>query len=152
MTALDRFFAFVDFADSDCWIWRGTKTHAPPRDYGRFWDGRRMVLAHRFAYETFRGCIPEGLVPDHLCRIPACANPWHLEPVTHSENIRRGNNQFRDKPNCKFGHVLSARTDRTQRHCPVCMRAARRRYRDKVSAALAALITYRASQTERTKS
>jgi hypothetical protein len=30
------------------------------------------------------------LVSDHLCRRRPCVNPWHIEPVTVSENTRRG--------------------------------------------------------------
>ncbi len=51
----------------------------------------RPVLAHRAMYEQEVGPIPLGLHIDHLCRQPACINPAHLEPVTHAENLRRGN-------------------------------------------------------------
>lgn len=51
------------------------------------------VRAHRFAYELVKGPIPEGLTLDHLCNVPLCVNPDHLEPVTLSENIRRANVQ-----------------------------------------------------------
>jgi hypothetical protein len=49
-----------------------------------------MVPAHRLFYEERYGPIPEGHQLDHLCRQPACVNPAHLEPVTQTENIRRG--------------------------------------------------------------
>ena len=74
-----------------CWIWEG----APGR-YGHGYfnlgaaDGRRGVVAHKFAYETLVGLVPDGLELDHLCRNPSCVNPDHLEPVTHAENLRRG--------------------------------------------------------------
>jgi len=52
-------------------------------------DGKTM-LTHRVAYEEWRGDIPDGLVIDHLCRNRKCCNPDHLEPVTHRENLVRG--------------------------------------------------------------
>jgi len=71
-----------------CWLWTGGNDR---RGYGRFSDAdQRQVLAHRFAYELLVGPIPEGLDLDHLCRVPACVNPAHLEPVTNAENHRRG--------------------------------------------------------------
>lgn len=51
---------------------------------------RTGVYAHRAAYERAIGPIPAGLVIDHLCRNPWCANPEHLEAVTNRENSRRG--------------------------------------------------------------
>lgn len=73
-----------------CWIWQGK----PDGDNGygrvRIGGGRRMP-AHRLFYEHHRGPIPEGLVPDHLCCVfSLCVNPDHLEPVTGTENVRRG--------------------------------------------------------------
>jgi hypothetical protein len=47
-------------------------------------------MAHRVAYEQFVGTVPDGLELDHLCENKACVNPGHLEPVTRSENVRRG--------------------------------------------------------------
>lgn len=70
-----------------CWLWLGSLTD---KGYGRFYMGGKRYLAHRYSYEHFVGPIPEGLEPDHLCRVPACVNPAHLEPVTRSENTRRG--------------------------------------------------------------
>ncbi len=71
-----------------CWIWQlGTNGHG----YGVKWDGIRLVGAHVWMYLIRGGVIPKGLDIDHLCRVPMCINPSHLEPVTRKENTRRGN-------------------------------------------------------------
>lgn len=49
--------------------------------------GKPGVYAHRLAYASKHGYWPERL--DHLCRVPACVNPDHLEPVTASVNSQR---------------------------------------------------------------
>jgi hypothetical protein len=73
-----------------CWIWKLTKTH---NGYGIEWDPTgKKVRAHRRYYEARNGPIPVDLQLDHLCRIRACVNPDHLEPVTGAENVRRGSN------------------------------------------------------------
>lgn len=71
----------------ECWQWLA---YIHPGGYGRFRVGRRVVQAHRWAYECLVGPIPGGLEIDHLCRNRACVNQDHLEPVTHEENVRRG--------------------------------------------------------------
>lgn len=102
-----RFLAKFEIgADDLCWIWKGAKT---PQGYGSFWCDGKHVLAHRWSYERFRGPILLEQI-DHLCRNPACINPSHLEPVTRSENVKRGlvpaitRARQRAKTHCPNGH------------------------------------------------
>lgn len=74
--------------DTRCWV-RAEKSS----DYWgvlRASTGSGTLQAHRVVYERFVGPIPEGYVLDHLCRVPGCVCPTHLEPVTQRENILRG--------------------------------------------------------------
>lgn len=85
-----RFWPKVVSAGPDhdcCWLWQG---YCNEHGYGSIAneDGR-LEYAHRLAWKLLRGEIPDGLVLDHLCRTPPCINPWHLDPVTQAENIRR---------------------------------------------------------------
>lgn len=84
--AVARFWSKVDKRPGGCWLWTGTMLRS---GYGQFRLGLGHVRAHRFAYELLVGPIPEGLTLDHLCRVTACVNPLHLEPVTLSENVKR---------------------------------------------------------------
>jgi hypothetical protein len=97
-------------------------------------DGRR-VYAHRFSFEYHVGAVPDGLVLDHLCRNTKCVNPYHLEPVTIGENVRRGGDAI---TRCPRGHdytpentyVKAPRSGRgTSKECRTCNRI-RRRARD----------------------
>lgn len=72
---------------SACWVWL---LSIRPDGYGQYRLDGRPRLAHRIAYERANGVIPDGLELDHLCRVRACVNPDHLEPVTNRENTRRG--------------------------------------------------------------
>lgn len=74
--------------ETPCWIWNGAPQSKAGYCRVHLRSGTR--LAHRASYEQFVGPIPEGLQLDHLCRVPSCVNPEHLEPVTHAENGRRG--------------------------------------------------------------
>jgi hypothetical protein len=103
--------------------------------YGRFQVGvGKCVQAHRWSYEQLIGPIPQGLVLDHLCRTPACVNPAHLEPVTSSTNVKRGEVglRHRSKTHCPQGHEYSAENTYvhrgTNRHCRACLRGRNREY------------------------
>ena len=109
-----------------CLIWTAMATK---NGYGRFWDGSRMVVAHRISYELHVGVkIPEGLQIDHLCRVRRCVNPDHLEVVTQRENWRRGKSITRalaDKTHCPAGHPYDEENTyqrRGRRHCRICGR------------------------------
>ncbi len=88
VSASDRFWAKVTGAAADaCWEWNA---YVMPNGYGQFGVAPgRVVLAHRWAYESLRSTIPPGLDIDHLCENRRCVNPWHLEPVTRSVNLAR---------------------------------------------------------------
>lgn len=80
----ERFWEKVD-KSGDCWVWTAGKT---VKGYGTFrtWP-RRLVLAHRFAYESVHGEIPDGLELDHRVTCSkSCVRPDHLRPVTHRQN------------------------------------------------------------------
>lgn len=71
---------------SECWMWSGQQYGG----YGKVTVRKRRVWAHRAMWEQTNGPVPEGLELDHLCRVPCCIRPDHLEAVTHRENLRRG--------------------------------------------------------------
>ncbi|TDD77726.1 HNH endonuclease [Actinomadura rubrisoli] len=98
-------------------------------------DGeRKNVVVHRFVYESLVGPIPEGLVLDHLCRVRACCNPAHLEPVTDRVNILRGASitaANARKTHCDHGHEFTSQNTyrhRGRRLCRACNRDAVARY------------------------
>jgi hypothetical protein len=78
--------------ESPCWVWRRSKNH---KGYGVMLDQRaeRVRPAHVWFYEQFIAApFPKHLQADHLCRVRACVNPWHIEPVTQYVNQQRGAN------------------------------------------------------------
>lgn len=103
---IDRVLRRVVVDDVDgCCLWQGYLM----KGYGQIsrQDGSH-VLTHRVTFEHFIGPVPEGLELDHLCRVTACCNPGHLEPVTHAENIARGEwngpAAKRARTHCASGH------------------------------------------------
>jgi hypothetical protein len=81
--------AHADYAEdaNGCWIWQRSywkRTRRPRKKVAGRW-----VAAHRWYYEQHVGPIPDGLTLDHVCEVPACVNPAHLEPVSLRENQQR---------------------------------------------------------------
>jgi hypothetical protein len=108
MDTVERFWRKVDKSD-ECWLWTGGDT-GNGLFYGKFWDGNRKVLAHRFAYNLFNGEIPERMEVDHTCRTPKCVRPEHLVIVTRTENMRN-RDDYRTKGDgimvCNRGHLMT---------------------------------------------
>jgi len=103
-TIKERILRRVVIDANGCWIWQGAKT---PKGYGHIRINRISRRVHRLAYQGWVGEIPAGLVLDHTCKVRACANPAHLEPVTIAENTYRGENQVAinaRKTECVHGH------------------------------------------------
>lgn len=103
-----------------CWIWEAARSGGGDR-YGFFYNGKKNVFAHRFSWEHFKGPIPEGLTIDHLCRVPLCVNPDHLEPVTQAENTLRATRLIVE---CPYGHPYDEKNTYTDpkggRVCRTC--------------------------------
>ena len=125
--AIERLIDKVILTESNCWEFAGYRL----KGYGRIQTGTRRhpraEYAHRVTYEFFRGPIPPGLELDHaVCQRPNCCNPWHLEAVTHRENILRGRGaaaRNARKTHCPQGHPYDETNTiqfKTGRQCRTC--------------------------------
>lgn len=126
---LARLWDKIDVQDSieECWEWLGGGTK---NGYGTIHirmlpNGRSLRgSVTKVLYETAVGPLNvdrkgRPLEPDHLCRWPRCANPFHLEAVTHEENVRRASPTV-----CPHGHDYTPENTyidkRGARHCRAC--------------------------------
>lgn len=136
-----------------CWLWHGGKRNGgygvmrvpnepggPVRVKGKLTPARQ-ISAHILMYEHVKGPVPEGLELDHLCRVHNCVNPAHLEAVTHSENVRRGEAGLHNpvKTHCPQGHpytpdnfILIKDPKGAYRRCKQCHAEYERKRRNKI--------------------
>lgn len=121
--------------DNECWLFPSNGGEG----YAMLWHQGKMVKVAILAYRLRYGCVPTGLVLDHTCMNRGCWNPDHLEPVTHSENIRRSGKQDTHSriTHCPQGHAYDLDNTywkkkpngRFQRVCRSCSRDYMRRRR-----------------------
>jgi len=78
-----RFFEKVDQA-KECWEWTASTTFF---GYGLFYNGKKIIHAHRFSYELHFGEIKNGCVIMHICDNPKCVNPDHLKEGSQKDNV-----------------------------------------------------------------
>jgi hypothetical protein len=143
MAFQERFWSKAMVSESlmMCWPWTGPLS---PKGYGSFAVAARPHVASRVAYELAVAPVPAGLELDHLCRNPACVNPYHLEPVTHWENMARARPfvdplkygaWLKNRTSCKNGHEFTPGNTwtrhsrgRSHRVCKECRKLNMRRY------------------------
>jgi len=125
---LERFIWFIKVDRfSRCWNWTGDIDR---KGYAKFWYNGKTGRGAQFVYKVFRGPIPKGHEPDHLCKNTSCVNPEHLDAVTRHENLIRGDSPVginARKLRCYKGHPFNAkntyvvmRNGHPQRSCRKC--------------------------------
>lgn len=125
-TVDERLWPRID-ASADCWEWTGATT----KGYGVIFVGGypHMAYTHRVVWERLVGPIEDDYELDHLCRNKVCANPDHLELVSHKTNVLRGWSdpaRRARKTQCKRGHAFTDKntyvTPSGHRQCRTCHR------------------------------
>ena len=101
--ASDRFWSkvFPGPTPGSCWVWHGpTDGHG----YGMFYVSKVGTRrAHRVAFESIHGPVPDGTVFLHKCDNPPCVRPDHLRMGTRAEN-----NADRDTKGRHWSHAGEA--------------------------------------------
>lgn len=88
-TYTDRFWSKVFKSPKPgCWLWTSPKLDD---GYAMFYDGQKMVLAHRYSWALAGHPLPDyengrGSMLDHICRVRHCVNPAHMRVVTRKQN------------------------------------------------------------------
>lgn len=88
----DRIVANTELAVPDnpqsCWLWTGkTRRHGYGAFNVRVAGKHKTLSAHREVLKEMGIELPDDHEPDHLCYMPGCANPDHLDVKNHRENL-----------------------------------------------------------------
>lgn len=128
----ERFWSKVD-ASASCWEWTASLAGKGYGKYSVTKNGKTTYpYAHRYAWESLVGPIPDGMDIDHLCKNIKCVNPDHLEPVSRRENLMRSCGFVAKnavKTHCPQGHeftedntYVQTRDGYSGRSCLTCRR------------------------------
>jgi hypothetical protein len=102
---IDTFWTRID-KSGKCWVWQGARCS---KGYGSLGFKRKIVSAHRLAYELTHGPIPTGMHVLHHCDNPPCCNPDHLWLGTNADNVadrhRKGRSNGGSGPGELCGHA-----------------------------------------------
>ena len=131
---LDRFGSHIECGPEidSCWTW--TSAHNG-FGYGQISINDKTYLSHRISYQLYKGSIPDGLELDHLCSNNMCVNPDHLEPVTHTENMRRSAINKKPTTHCKQGHEYTKENtynspNTVSKTCIICRKESSKKLRE----------------------
>lgn len=83
--------------ENGCWIWQRSKSGES--GYGQL--GRKPYSAHVLAYTLWRQ--KPWLMVRHLCHVPPCCNPFHLEEGTGKQNWEDSREMFLQLPFYRVG-------------------------------------------------
>jgi len=154
-----RYEHWIDRSDpSGCWLWGGALSSG----YGVIAVNGGNDYVHRWAYETFVGPIPDGLIVGHVCHDldltcrggecvhRRCGRPDHLSPMSKGDNLRagrmamltreRGQIRRATRTHCRNGHEwteedLYIRPSDGAHICRACTRESGERYKRKLGIA-----------------
>ena len=112
------------FDGSPCWIWiAGCNSGG----YGAIKVKGRQKGAHRVAYETFIGPIPEDHQVHHRCEKQSCINPSHLQAIVVRKHLlisRTFQAANAAKTHCPQGHVYDESNTRMRSGARTCRKCA----------------------------
>lgn len=74
----------VSVSENGCWNWQLRTSH---NGYGLTQRKGLDLRVHRYAFELWKGEIPEGMLILHSCDNRKCCNPEHLRIGTAKENV-----------------------------------------------------------------
>lgn len=123
-----------------CWIWRG-KTDR--NGYVRKWHEGRHQSIQIIACDFVGRAVPVGKEGHHLCERRNCANPGHVQFLTHAEHMAVTDfsanglgNHNRKKTHCPHGHKYTKSNTKLsttaagyqKRNCRKCANARNQAY------------------------
>ena len=90
-TLIQRILEKVNKHENGCWLWTGAKSGGDGREqfkYGYINFNKKAVRVHRIFFEISKNINLGEKHLMHKCDNSLCINPDHLEPCSHTENMK----------------------------------------------------------------